>query len=353
MSKPREPIAKNDPRWRPLKSLRALLQRVPQGLPSVGQTPHDVVWEENKWRLLRFRSTTKPGFKTPILLVPSLINRWYVLDLAPRRSFIEHLVSRGHDVFIIDWGTPSAEDRYLTWDDICGRYIGRAVRRVASTSENGKTHVLGYCLGGTMAANYTAAFPDHVASLVTLAAPIDFSAAGIMTTWTRTPQFDVQALTEGFGNLPWPLMQVSFHLLKPTSNANKLVAVLDRAWDDEFLDGFLATEKWGNDNVSFPGACYRDYIELLYRRNALYAGDMTLLGAPAKLSNIECPLLSVSFANDHIVPPASSNVLVSSVRSPDKKLLELPGGHVGAVVSKKAAQGLWAELSSWWSERDA
>ena len=96
--------------------------------PAVGQTPADVVHTENKWRLLRYRSergAKRP--KTPILLVPSLINRHYVLDLMPNKSFAEYLVSRGHDVFVIDWGTPSDEDRYVTFDDICDRALGRAI----------------------------------------------------------------------------------------------------------------------------------------------------------------------------------------------------------------------------------
>ena len=91
----------------PLASLRALVKRVPRGMPPIGQTPYNVVWSENKWRLLRFRNATgaAPRFATPILLVPSLINRWYVLDLAPGRSLIEWLVAQGHDVFIIDQQT--------------------------------------------------------------------------------------------------------------------------------------------------------------------------------------------------------------------------------------------------------
>ena len=92
----------------PLDSIVALLRRAPKDVPAVGTTPHTVVWTENKWRLLRFVSPTgaRPRFKTPVLLVPSLINRWYVLDLGPGRSLIEWLVAQGHDVFCIDWGTP-------------------------------------------------------------------------------------------------------------------------------------------------------------------------------------------------------------------------------------------------------
>jgi polyhydroxyalkanoate synthase len=289
-----------------------------------------------------------------VLLVPSLINRWYVLDLGPGRSLIEWLVARGHDVFCIDWGTPEAEDRYLTWDDIAGRYIGRAVRVASRLGHSGDVHVLGYCLGGTLATSYVAAFADRVASLLALAAPIDFEHAGLMAMWTRTPTFDVGTLVEAFGNVPWQLMQASFHMLRPTLTAQKTVALLDRAWDDEFLEGFLATETWGNDNVSFPGACYARYIRELYRENRLVRGGFSVCGRPAELANIRCPLLALAFADDHIVPLASASPLVDRVSTTtNKQLVVQPGGHVGAVVSRKAAERVWPILSRFWADLDS
>ena len=336
----------------PLDSLAALWKRAGKGPAPVGLTPSTCVWSENKWRLLKFSppAGTPRKFATPILMVPSLINRWYVLDLQPTRSLIEWLVAQGHEVFCIDWGTPGAEDRFLTWDDIGGTYVGRAVRIAAR--ETGGVHVLGYCLGGTIATAYVAAFPDHVASLTALAAPVDFEHAGIMATWTRTPTFDVAALVAAFGNVPWQLMQASFNLLKPTLTAQKVVTLLDRAWHDEFLDGFLATERWGNDNVSFPGATYARYIDELYRQNRLAAGTFTVLGRPARMDAIACPVLAIAFADDHIVPVACAKPLVDQVRSRDKQLIVERGGHVGAVVSRKAAERLWPALSTFWAQRD-
>lgn len=334
----------------PLDSIAALLRRAPKGKPVVGATPHSVVWTENKWRLLRFAPQT-PRFSTPVLLVPSLINRWYVLDLGHGRSLIEWLVAQGHEVFCIDWGTPSAEDRYLTWDDIAGRYLGRAVRIAARFGRSGEVHMLGYCLGGTLAASYLAAFPHGVRSFVALATPIDFDHAGIMARWTRTPTFDVAALLEAFGNVPWPLMQASFHMLRPTLGMAKTVTLLDRAWDDEFLESFLATERWGNDNVSFPGACYARYMQELYRENRLIRGGFSVAGRPAELSSIRCPVLALAFADDNIVPLASAAPLVDRIGSVDKQLVVQPGGHVGAVVSRKAATRLWPTMSEFWAAR--
>ena len=115
--------------------------------PPLAQTPRDEIALDGGAKLYRFRSPQGARFTDigssavtprgkPFLLVPSLINRWYVLDLGPGRSLIEWLVAQGHEVFCIDWGTPGAEDRYLTWDDIAGRYIGRALR-IASRKISG------------------------------------------------------------------------------------------------------------------------------------------------------------------------------------------------------------------------
>jgi polyhydroxyalkanoate synthase subunit PhaC len=334
-----------------LKNLASLLTR-PR--PPVGTTPADVVHRENKWRLLRYRPA--PGrakkYQTPVLLVPSLINRHYVMDLLPGKSMAQDLVAAGHDVYCIDWGTPGDEDRFVTFDDVCDKYLGRAIRHVARTSPRNQTHVLGYCLGGTLAAIHAAARPEHVASLLLLAAPVSFTDDGVLAVWTRSPQFNVGSIVEGFGNVPWQLMQGAFHLLRPTLTMAKAVGVIDRAANDEFLDGFLAIETWGNDNVSFPGECYRQYIEQLYRGDALMQGTFALSGISVRLENITCPVSCVVFEHDNIVPWQSAAVLVDRIGSKDKTLLKLPGGHVGAVISKAAQKNLWPKMSAFWAERD-
>jgi len=336
-----------------MRGLPKVMGRIGRAPPQVGRTPADVVHAENKWRLLRFRPRPEGlAHRTPILMVPSLINRWYVLDLLPGKSLAEYLVSRGHDLFVIDWGTPGPEDRHVTFDDVCDGILGRALRRTCREAGAERAHLLGYCMGGTLTAIHTAARPERVASLVELAAPVRFSDPGPLTSWTRAAGFDVDALVAAFGNVPWQLMQSAFHLLRPTLSLSKAVHLLDRAWDDESLDGFLALETWGNDNVSFPGACYREYIERLYRRDELVAGSFTLAGRPARLDAIRCPVLAVTFEHDSIVPWRSASALLELVSSEDTEHVHLPGGHVGAVVSRSAATRLWPALSAWWAKRD-
>ena len=252
------------------------------------------------------RAGASPNSTTPVLLVPSLINRWYVLDLGPgKSSLIEWLVAQGHDVYCIDWGTPGDEDRYLTWDDIARSLPRPRGPHRRALRPRGKAHVLGYCLGGTLAAIYVAAFPGarRVAARARRADRLRATAASCRP-WTRTPTFDVARVVEAFGNVPWQLMQASFNMLRPTLRAREDASrMLDRAWDDEFLDGFLATETWGNDNVSFPGACYARYIEELYRDDKLDPRRVHAVAAARATSTaITCPMLAIAFEHDNIVP---------------------------------------------------
>jgi polyhydroxyalkanoate synthase len=330
-----------------MKRLWNLASRVARGRPPVGSTPADVVHAENKWKLLRYRRPSPARHATPVLFVPSLINRHYVLDLLPGKSFAEWLVARGHDVYCIDWGTPSAEDRFLSFDDVCDRYVGRALHKT------GKAHVLGYCMGGTLAAIHAAVHPDRFASLTALAAPVHFAEAGLLGLWTQSRRFEPSALVAALGNVPWQLLQSSFHMLRPTLNLAKAVALVDRAYDDEFVDGFLAVETWGNDNVSFPGEVWRTWVEELYRQDAFVRGSFALGGAPARLEGVTCPLHVVTFEHDTIVPKASASPLFECAGSRDKHALHLAGGHVGAVVSRGATKKLWPALADFWAARDA
>ncbi len=337
-----------------LKSLTNLLSLPTRTKPQVGTTPADVVWEENKWKLLRYRARPEGlAYQTPMLLVPSLINRHYVLDLMPGKSFAEFMVKRGFDVYCIDWGTPGDEDRFVTFDDVVDRWLGRAIRVVAKTVPHEKVHLLGYCMGGTLTAIHGAVHPEHIGSMVALAAPVRFNDGSLLSKWTNSRGFDVDALVNAVGTVPWQLLQSAFHMLRPTLSLSKAISLLDRAWNDEFLDGFLALETWGNDNVSLPGEFYRRYIKALYQEDGLLEGRFSLSGKKVDLKNISFPTLAVSFEHDNIVPGPSAAALIDAIGSKVKQHLHLPGGHVGAVVSKHAAKTLWPQLEAFYAAHDA
>lgn len=189
--------------------------------------------------------------------------------------------------------------------------------------------------------------------MVALAAPIAFEDDGLLTKWMNVSTFDVHALAETLGNIPWPLMQAAFYAMKPTLQVSKLRSILDRAADDDaWLRVFVAIETWGNDNVSFAGTAYKTYIRALYQENRLVRGGLTVSGREVRLSDLRCPLMSVSFAHDHIVPEVSARSLLDLVGSEVKEDVVLPGGHVGAVIGKRARSGLWTQISDFYRRNE-
>lgn len=346
----REGLSKNTGLWGARVRRLSMLWARPK--PQIGTTETDVIHAENKWRLLRYRRSTPARHKTPVLMIPSLINRYYVLDLAPGKSLTEFLLAEGHDVLVIDWGTPGPEDRGVTFDRVCNDILGRAVRKAAALSPRNKVHLLGYCLGGTLAAIHAAVHPKHIASLATLAAPVRFDDDSLLSAWTNVRSFDLRNLVDTFGNIPPWLLQAAFHMLRPTLTLSKLVHMLDRGHDDQFLEGYLALETWSNDNIAFPGACFERYINELYQRNLLYKGEFRLAGQRVDLHDLRMPLLCVTFQHDTIVTEKSATPLYEMAGSNDKIHMDLHGGHVGAVVSRKAGGNLWPKLSEFWVARD-
>ena len=310
--------------------------------PPLAQTPRDELPLEGGARLYHFH-----GARTgrTILLVPSLINRWYVLDLRPGASFVEALVGAGFDVWLLDWGVPEAEDRYLEWDAVLRR-LDRASRRVLRETERERIAILGYCMGGTLVAIHAAQHPEQLDALVTLAAPIDFSHGGMLRTMVDPEWFDADAIADA-GNIAPSQMQAGFTALRPTLDAAKLMSMPELARDPVARNAFLALEAWASDNIPFPGAAYRRYIGELYQQNQLVAGTHRANGAPASLAAITCPTLVITASRDTICPPRAATALLDHVGSRDTATLEVPGGHVGAVVGSRAAKEMYPGVIRW------
>lgn len=318
---------------------------------NIATTPKDTLFENGTAKLYRFRRPEgverKEGL--PILLVPSMINRWYVLDLRPGASLAKALVEAGHDTWCLDWGIPNDEDRYLTWDDVIAK-LGRMVRRVKRETGAPKVGLLGYCMGGTLTAIYSALEPENVATLVSLTAPIDFSEGGLLAKLVDEQWFDPEALTEP-GNLTPNQMQDGFVSLRPTGQISKWVLLADKMHKPGFTDSFFALEEWVGDNIPFPGAAYRTYIGELYQQNLLHKGEHYVRGERVDLGRIDFPLLTITADRDTICPPKAATALNEHVSSTESEHLSVPGGHVGAVVGSKGPRILYPAISEWFEEK--
>ncbi|MEZ4404406.1 MAG: alpha/beta fold hydrolase [Kofleriaceae bacterium] len=316
--------------------------------PRLMPTPRDVIAREGTAALYRFVGAG-PRRGQPILLVPSLINQWYVLDLRPGASLVAALVDAGLDVFCLDWGAPEDEDRYRTWDDTLGR-LDRMARRTLRAAGARRLGLLGYCMGGTLSTIYAALFPDRMAALIDLAGPIDFTRGGMLRTMVDRRWFDADAIADA-GNVSPDQMQAGFTALRPTIELAKWVGMPELTLDRAAHDGFRALDAWASDNIPFPAAAYRTYIGELYQANRLVGGTHRALGRAVKLDAITCPTAVVVADRDTICPPAAATALLDHVRAEVRTTLRVPGGHVGAVVGSRAARELYPALATWLDAR--
>ncbi|MBE3561035.1 MAG: alpha/beta fold hydrolase [Ktedonobacteraceae bacterium] len=314
---------------------------------SAGQTPGELLWTKNKARLYRYVHTADAPLKyrTPLLIVYALINKPYILDLLPGRSFIGFLVKEGFDVYLLDWGIPGPEDQRLRFDHLVIDYLPRAIRQVLAVAGQGRLNLFGYCIGGILITLYAALYPAApLNSLLLLATPADFSGAGVLGAWLDPRFFDVDKLVDTIGNISPELILAGASLLSVVG----LPAMQhERAEDERFLEVWSALRLWGMDGVPFPGEAFRQWIKDFYQENRLIAGQLRLAGRSVHLSQITTPLVSIAAEADHLVPLRQIRPILDVVSSSEKKLLVLPGSHFGLVTSPAAVRDLWPQIAHW------
>jgi polyhydroxyalkanoate synthase subunit PhaC len=323
----------------------------------VGTTPKQLIWRKNKACLYRYTRATPPTQRTPVFLVLPLINRAYILDLRPGNSFVEHLLSDGFDVFLLDWGIPGDEDRTLDLTGLLTRYLPRATRKASEAAGDVPLTVLGYCIGGTLAACYAALYtetPVQVRNLVLLTTPIDFADAGKFGVMTARGVFPIDLLTSVLPLVPGQMPDAGAKLLSPLpTTMGTYVRLWARLGDDDFdLPAWQAMFRWVNDGVPFPSAAYRQWITEFYQDNKLVRGQLQIGDRRVGLKDIRCPLLNVAAVGDEIAPRSTTRAIIRATASDDAEEIVLQGGHVGVVVGRAAKTALWPRVTEWLTRHD-
>jgi polyhydroxyalkanoate synthase len=323
----------------------------------VGLTPKEVVWTLNKAKLYRYKPTRPPEERHPIplLLVYALINKPFIFDLAPGRSFVEYMVDQGFDMYLLDWGAPGPEDQGITFDDYVTDYLSRAVRKVLRVSGADETSILGYCLGATITVVYTGLYPETpIRNIILLTAPIDFSSSpeGSMAMWLEEERLDVDRIVGAFGNVPGELIRFWAKLLKPVENfVGAYVNVWKNMDNEQAVRGWQAINRWVEDVIPFAGSAFRQFVLEYVRGNELIKGQHQVEGQPVDLSNIRAPLLNIVAEYDHIVAQSQAETIMDRVSSEDKELRVIPSTHVGIMASGRARYKLWPEVVEWLAPR--
>ena len=331
-----------------LKGLKNLTE-LPKGNMDMDITPKEVVYSQDKMKLYHYKSQVRKTklCKVPLLITYALVNRQYMMDIQPDRSTIKAFLEEGLDVYLIDWGYPTASDKYLTMDDYINGYMHDCVEFIREQNKISKFNLLGVCQGGTFSTIYTALYPENIKNLVTMVTPIDFSNNdSLLFAWSKNMNID--KMVDAYGVIPGELMNLSYAMLKPFSlNIDKYIGLVEKMDDKKFLENFLRMEIWINDSPDQVGETIRQFVNDLYKENKLVKGELVIGDRKVDLKNIKAPLLNVYAEYDHLVPPSSSKALNDLVGSTDKETISFGVGHIGMYVSSKSKKEITPKITSW------
>jgi len=308
-----------------------------------------ICWKEGATRLLDY-GAVDPAARAgrPILVIPSLVNRGYILDLAPGRSLLRALAARGFRPFLVDWDRPGELERRFTLTDyVAGRLEGALEAVLTITGE--RPAILGYCMGGLLALSLAQRRARDTGGLVLMATPWDFSAdAPPAAASLAAAEPWMGAMIEASGWLPTDMIQTLFFSLDPMLVIRKFLSFAELDPAGEQAAEFVALEDWLNDGVPLAAPVAREALFDWYGRNTPARGAWRVAGRPVDPRQVRNPALVMVPARDRIVPPASARALGEAL--PNAARADIALGHIGMVASKGAPARAWTTLFDWLNE---
>jgi polyhydroxyalkanoate synthase subunit PhaC len=306
---------------------------------NLATTPGKVIFQNDLMQLIQYEPTTATVFKRPLLIVPPWINKFYVLDLTPEKSFIKWCVDQGLTVFCISWVNPDVHLAQKTFEDYVREGPLAALDAIEKATGEDEVHAIGYCVGGTMlsvALAAMAAWGDkRIVSATLFAAQVDFTYAGDLKVFVDEEQVkSIEQRMAQHGYLEATSMADVFNLLR----SNDLI------WPyviNNYLKGKAPFPfdllYWNSDATRLPAANHSFYLRNCYLNNTLSKGEVKIADTPIDLSAIKIPIYNLATREDHIAPPKS--VLLGSKFFGGPVRFVLSGsGHIAGVVNPPARQ---------------
>ena len=306
----------------------------------LGEPP--VLWQEGTTRLLDYRPRGGP----PVLVVPSLINRAYILDLAAGQSLLRHLADRGLRPLLIDWGALGEDERHFDVGDYVVRRLEPAAEVARQAAGGVAPVVLGYCMGGLLALALADRRPELASALALLATPWRFHAeraeqARLLGVLAEPIARSYAAL----GEVPVDVLQALFAAQDPLLVLRKFSRFAELAPDSAVALGFVALEDWLNDGVPLSIPVARDCLGGWYGEDRPGRGQWRVAGKAIRPRDIKIPALVVVPAQDRIVPPATAAALADELPQAETWTPRL--GHIGMIVAREAPSVVWEPLAAW------
>jgi polyhydroxyalkanoate synthase subunit PhaC len=302
-------------------------------------TPGKVVFQNDLMQLIQYEPATPNVLKRPILIVPPWINKFYVLDLTPEKSFVKWCVDQGLTVFIISWVNPDEHLAKKTFEDYVLEGPLAALGAVRQATGETKVHAIGYCVGGTLLAvtlAHMAAKRDHrIASATFFASQVDFTYSGDLKVFADEEQIAaIERQMAERGYLDSRYMANSFNLMR----SNDLIwpYVINNYFKGKAPMPFDLLY-WNSDSTRMPAANHSFYLRNCYLNNNLARGKMMIAGKPIDLKAIKVPVYNLATREDHIAP-AKSVLLGSSCFGGRVRFVLAGSGHIAGVINPPGKQ---------------
>ncbi len=317
----------------------------------IGQSPKTVVYERDLLTLYRYERETPATQKHPILIIYSLINRPAVLDLLPGRSVVERMLDAGFEVYLLDWGEPTALDYHSGLDTYVNLYMRSVLRATLKDADVKEVHLFGYCMGGALSAIYTALRPKGIRSLTLLGTPLNYRSENLLYKWSTDPNVcKPEQMVEAWRVAPaWSFE--GFSLLTIEKKPEMLQALYDRLDDDGFIESYKAMERWVGDQIPMAAGVFTEFVRACFLNNDLIENRMMVAGKQVNLSNIGVPVLTILGESDHLVPPETTGADREIFAKGE--VIRFGAGHVGLSVSSKSHKLLWPQVCNWICNQDA
>ncbi|MCR9214136.1 MAG: alpha/beta fold hydrolase [Proteobacteria bacterium] len=281
-----------------------------------------------------------------LLIVPSLVNRSYVLDLMPGRSLVDFLAEQGIRPLLLDWDKPGKIEKDFNLENYIQERISPAIDFATNHFAKGDLHLAGYCMGGTLAVPAAIQKQELISSFVALASPWNFHAGLSAQAKMLLEQEALWAtVLEGFGELPVDLLQTLFTSLDPNLGLRKFSAFSKMKMETDRAIEFVALEDWLNDGIPLVKKVTEECFHDWYGNNDPYRGHWRIGGEIVDCQKLTIPALIAVPKADKIVPRPSA--LAMAEKMPNAKIITPPSGHIGMITSSRAKSGLWQELSDW------
>jgi polyhydroxyalkanoate synthase subunit PhaC len=301
-------------------------------------TPGKVIFQNDLMQLIQYEPSTESVLRTPLLIVPPWINKYYILDLRPEKSFIKWCVDQGITVFVISWVNPDKRLAAKTFDDYMKEGPLAAMDAIEQATGEMKVHTMGYCVGGTLLASTLAWLAEkrrvRVTSATLLAAQVDFSHAGDLLVFVDEGQISaLERDMQASGVLEGTKMAMAFNMLR----SNDLI------WSyvvSNYLKGQPPSSfdllHWNSDATRMPAANHSYYLRNCYLENRLSTGSMVLDNTLLDLSKVKVPIYNLATREDHIAP-ADSVLYGSQFFGGPVKYVLSGSGHIAGVVNPPSA----------------